>query len=465
MTKFRIGIFAAVALLLLGLPPAFGLLTEHQLHRYADADERVHIAIDEYERGWFSSRGRLSVLPPAVDQASVMFAQYAEPIELEVEVNHGPLSLKDGIFVGLSEMFVRPVDAGPTTGSGDFDMVLHSTFGGNINFLARLPSFHHSAEHGVISFSGGRIDGTIAGQRLDARTEFDSLQLESERGSLSLLNVRATLERETDAPLGSSAAVTGDTPTQYIVPGSIAAEIGRFAFELKPAGAAVDASGLRFESGANLDDRSALVTGAMKVSLQRARIGDETTITDAQLETRVGNVDAAALDAWYHLAAASGGASPPPVEFEPVVLRLLAGGPSFAIETLRFALDGDPFEAALRLDIDAAALPQSGIADLSDIALWGRLVSGRGEISAAKSLVERLSVSAMKAQLRRQQAEGQEMPGDSLDALAHAQVGLGLAMLDAQGLIKDTGALYRTVVTLENGRLTVNEQTVQLPVY
>ena len=187
MTKFRIAIVAALALLLLGLPPLFGLLAENQLRHYATADGQMDVAIDEYERGWFSSRGRLSVSPSSADQGDALWAQIVEPIQLAVQVNHGPLSFKHGIFLGLSEMHIRRVDAGAATGGVDFEIELHSTFGGDVNFLAQFLPFQQSGELGVLSFSGGRVDGTITRQRIDARTEFDSLQVDWQRGYVDSL--------------------------------------------------------------------------------------------------------------------------------------------------------------------------------------------------------------------------------------------------------------------------------------
>ena len=58
MKKFRIILIAAVVLLV-ALPPVFGMLTESQVRAQAESLRergRLLVAVEQYDRGWFTSR-------------------------------------------------------------------------------------------------------------------------------------------------------------------------------------------------------------------------------------------------------------------------------------------------------------------------------------------------------------------------------------------------------------------------
>src|SRR5689334_19844551 len=64
MKKVAIYAIAAVALLLLALPPVLGMLTESQVKaRIAALDSSgvLRASLRTYERGWFRSRARMSL--------------------------------------------------------------------------------------------------------------------------------------------------------------------------------------------------------------------------------------------------------------------------------------------------------------------------------------------------------------------------------------------------------------------
>src|SRR5690606_35072421 len=207
-------------------------------------------------------------------------------------------------------------------------------------------------------------------------------------------------------------------------------EINRVSFEQAAASPAIDASGVVFESRSNLDASRERLSAQASLAVERARAGSESTITDARYEMSLRNIDAEAFEAYYDLVARTRSAEPSVDEMEPIVQRVLAGAPSFAVDTLRFSFDGQPFEASVHVAVDSSALP-AGRAALHDPAFWTAILRGRAELTAAKPLVERIAAAAIRAQLGARQEDGAAMPGASLDALAQAQVGLALGMLSA----------------------------------
>src|SRR5690606_2175814 len=156
--------------------------------------------------------------------------------------------------------------------------------------------------------------------------------------------------------------------------------------------------------------------------------------------------------------------TPVAYEVEPAVLRLLAEGPAASIDALRFNIDGEAFEASARAAADPAALPP-GAADIRDAALWTAVLDGRAEITIAKPLAERIAIAIARSQIGGRIMAGESMPGQSIEALARVQAGLAIGMLSAQGLLEDAGDLYRVVLQLEDGSLTINGQPLPLGLF
>ena len=452
MTKIRVAVVAVLLLSLLGLPPVFGKLTESKIGEYAESlrERQLDVTIDEYERGWFSSRAKITMAPSQSAVGATPFVEILGPVTLAVDIHHGPVSVKDGFFVGMSELRARPVEHGESR--LDFAVDAQMTFGGTAHFVAEIMPFRHEDADGTVAFSGGRANGTIAGRHIDAHGTIESLQAASPAGTLSMIGVRASSDYE--------------QISRGVTPGTMSVEIDRVSFETDD-GPAFDAAGIGFESRASVDAARERLSGQASFTVERVRAADDSTITDARYEMSLQNVEVAAVEAYYDLiwrTRADAPAAPSGEEVKPIVQRLLAGGPSFAVDTLRFSLDGQPFEASLQVDVDSSALPPGGAPSLDDPSLWRGLISGRAEVTAAKPLVERMAAAAIKAQLRAQQDDS-SMPAASLDALADAQVGLALGMLSAQGMIEDTGSLYRTTVTFADGQLTINGQPLPFPMF
>ena len=455
MNKFRITLIV-VALVLLGLPPVFGMLTESQVRARVEslnANEQLDVRIESYDRGWFTSRSLLTVAPPQPPEPSpgeALAALFAQPMAVAVDFNHGPVSVQDGFFLGVSELLARPAEEQPGAAPGDapipFEFEAQSTFGGDLHFLARLLPFDRELGTDAVTFSGGSVGGTVTGRRITARAQADTLQYRTGAATVSVQ--------------GIAAAADNELLTRYLMPGTVELTVQRMSVELgfgAASSAVFDASGFDFGSSVALDSDAGLLDGAVHFAFDRTRLGEDTTITDAVFDAAVQGLDVAALESWYEAEAAAGpGQAPRPEAIETAIVRLLEHEPSASVDPLRFSLNGDEFDAEVFLEANPAGWPQSGPVDLADGRLWAMLVNGSAELSAAKPLAERLAVQIVKSQLTTRLMEGESIPFEALDTMAEAQAGLVLAMLSAQGLLEDTGSLYRAEVLLENGEMTVN---------
>src|SRR5690606_36543158 len=140
-------VLLVVVLLVLWLPPAFGMLTESAVRERAESrrDEgRLLVPIESFDRGWFSGRALLTVEPnPAGDRARQALIGFVEPMQVVVDFSHGPLSVRDGLFFGFSKLHARPVadDDGTLAAPFDFDFRAQSTFGGSVNFAGEYMPF------------------------------------------------------------------------------------------------------------------------------------------------------------------------------------------------------------------------------------------------------------------------------------------------------------------------------------
>ncbi|HVP69940.1 MAG TPA: DUF945 family protein, partial [Gemmatimonadaceae bacterium] len=121
MKKVAIFVVAAVALLLLALPPVLGMLTESQVRARItalDASGVLKASLRTYERGWFRSRARMSfaLAPQTIAKLDELGAALGLPplsadldrrAPIALEIAHGPLAVLDGVYFGWSKMVAR----------------------------------------------------------------------------------------------------------------------------------------------------------------------------------------------------------------------------------------------------------------------------------------------------------------------------------------------------------------------
>lgn len=445
-------VLLALVVLLLGLPPVFGMLTESAVRNQAESlrnEGRLLVTVEEYDRGWFSSRALLSIEPdPAGDPDRQALLGFVEPMGVVVDFEHGPLSVQSGLFFGFSELHARPaLSADGTTIDAPFDFEFHaqSNFGGSLNFVGEIMPFDSAGPDVALSFSGGRFQGTVAGAHTQVQLDADALQLTQGSVTYSLLGLKGAMDTE--------------RVSRYVMPGVMTLAVDRLAMDLEPSGqnSVFDVRALAVEYSTALDEARARLSGGLRVELERLRLGSDNEVTNARLETAAERIDVAALEAYLSAAerAAESGASFVD-EVEPAVLRLLAEGPAMTIDTLRLDMNGEPLEANAQAAVDPDALPPSGAADVGDPSLWMRALDGYAEVVVAKTLAEQIAVSIAKSQIGGRVMDGESMPGESVDALARAQAGLAIAVLAAQGVLEDAGDVYRTELRLEDGAVAVN---------
>ncbi len=163
MKKVAIFAVAAVALVLLALPPVLGMLTESQVRaRIAalDASGVLKASVRSYERGWFRSRARISLAlaPQTIARLDELGAALGLPplsadldrrVPIALEIAHGPLALLDGVVLRLVEdrrsarFASRATWPRSSEGLGVpylFEFRGRTSFTGGVSFDASLPT-------------------------------------------------------------------------------------------------------------------------------------------------------------------------------------------------------------------------------------------------------------------------------------------------------------------------------------
>lgn len=447
MKKLRIMLIVALGLIL-GLPPVFGMLTESAVRARAEAlrtEGPLQITVDEYERGWFTSRALLSVAPgPEAGPAGAPLLAAVEPMRVVLDLTHGPASVQDGLFLGFTDVLARP-EPGAAGSALDFELRGQTTFGGNLNFVGEIRPIDMATDGGEVRFSGARVRGTLAGRHIEAWLDLDTVQYARAALTVSVLGVQARVDNE--------------RVSQYVVPGIMSLGVERLSVDLGSGADSTifDLRALEIDTSTALDDARHHLSGALHLAVDRVVVGRDTEVTGVLLEAAAEQLEVNAFEAYMSaVARAADNDAAVGAETEPAALRLLAGGPTVSIAALRFAVNGEPVDGNARATVDGAALPPAGAADLRDIGLWMAVLDGQAEIAAAKSLAEQAAAAMARSQLRGRLMAGEPIAPESIDAMARAQAGIAIALLAAQGLLEDAGALYRVSAQLEDGRLTVN---------
>jgi uncharacterized protein YdgA (DUF945 family) len=498
---------AVLLLALLGLPPLFGRLAETAVEaRVAaiDPSDPLGIEIESYERGWFSSRARLLVTPRTLTLSTVPAGNVesgARPLGLssagrmpvDLRLDHGPVSLHDGFFLGFSRVSARGpapasaasardstasarAESGRDSGAAEaarFVFDARTDLDGDVHFTATVPSLEGADGDGTLSLAGAELSGSLRGDRLTSQGRAARLELAGPRGVLSLEGIALRTDGELLPAIGLPAVIefgidraTADAVRAADASAAAAADDGG-AGQAGPErvdARRVDAEHVTLRTTLSSDDVSRLLNGVLELETDEISAGTEWTITGLKMKAAADRVDAAAIQAYGAAAAkldepsADGAAQSADraarAALERSVKQLLAAKPTFSIEPLAFDANGQPFEGELDAAARAGASSGAGV-DMADSRFWYQVIDGSVKLKAAKSLVE----SAGAAVIRRRAAEaaesGKRVPFGNADT-AGVQASLMLAVLATQGFIEDTGDAYATTLQIENGDVSVN---------
>lgn len=457
----------ALAVCLLGLPPVLGSIGRSQVEaRIAtiNANELMAIDVLSYERGLYSSRAVLEIGMNPVYVARLEAASGGDGVgpglslltdnELTVivDIAHGPVAIADGVHFGLTRLhaYPDPEAAGNQAlqqqlGMGSlFDFRGRVGYGGTLHFDLDVSAVDYADELSVFAMAPLAVTGSFDGRRIVTDSSLDSLYYGLGPIAMTLSDLRGEGDNEfltTNVALGTFDI---DIANATVVN------------ELDATTPLFEAQDVTFKSDVDVDANGELLDGSLEYTVASARTSNDMSVADGRLRLSLSNLDAAAIQDYVDVTnryAAMPSADPEAMldEMLPILQRMLAAGPSLSIDPISFVLDGEPFVTTVRVDSDAAALPQAGSFDLEDPSLWLDVLTLDAQAAVSKPLAETLAVRFVSMQLG-----GQGMPPAQAEQMARAQAGFMIVTLVSQGMLVDDGDNYTAALRFTNGALTLN---------
>jgi len=464
MNKIAYAAAGAAALLVAGLPPVLGLVTEAQVRARVAALSQSGIWTGEvrsFERGWFRGRAKIELTlsrgyarrlsaTSAARGAPDIGSLLGRRTPLDVAFAYGPIVLSDGVHFGLSRMVARPdPESGAIAGLQRSLAVPHlfelrgsTGFLGKLTFDADVPPIDVAMGSMRVQFSGALVDGSLFRNHLVANGRIDRFEFSSPTGVFTVGNVVGRVDNEIRSP--------------YVLPGKAGLVIERISIvdAARSTSPVFDAKTLRADSQIRHDERSNLLEIESTYTLASAFV-DGGQIDDATLSLAFRKIDAGALAAYAEAMRAlpSGAVARDALRaLRPLLERALAAGPSIALDPVSFRYDGEPFAGRVEIMTNTAALPRPGGVDFEDPAVLLELFDSAADVELSKKLARELTTLA----IRTRYGGDPTVPPGQLELLAQAQSGQFLFALVGQGLLTSAGDDYRAELRVTQGAVTVN---------
>ena len=467
MKKAVLGIVAILVIGALALPPVLGIMTESRFRESLtsmDGHALVALDIESYDRGWFSSLARISIGvdpdyartmmgvddPNSANGLAAAFVADAK-ITFIVDIDHGPLVLRNGLYVGLSRFVARPdpesevVRELQTRLAMPYLVEVRGRLGlfGRFEFDGDVPPIDYADEDGAVLFSGLLVDGSYRGRNLLANGRIDELSFDSVDAAGQIRGV----------------SFAGDTEwiSRYLWIGDAEFGIDNIILTNPIIGEEMlNVDGLHISADADVDDAGELMRASLSYKADSVEAEPEIVVTNAELTIGIENFAVAALNA-YNEALATLDPNDPFAALgfvRELGAQLLERDPSIEIAPLRFEYLGEPFNANIELRT-APGAGQGGI-DLANPMLLAGLFEVSADAVVSKTLAQEIATMVVEGQLSAALADQELPPGESIAQMAAQQAEVMLATFAAQGLILETGDTYTTNIEYAGGEITIN---------
>jgi hypothetical protein len=484
MNRLTVVIASVVLAALVGIPPVIGSFTEQRIMAQAErletmTDSAYSVEILEYEGGWFGSTAKLRASlgadyvqqitaavanqsdDPATALTAMMLQSFlSQSMPLVAEIGHGPVMFSDGLRVGVLSSVLR-LDP-ETEGLAEILETLNIPYlfevrtllgvTGSADFIGEIPAIDVEDDPAQISFSGFMIEGSY---------DFANRHIESEGGIEFLRATAPGLGSASVEDILLAADVTGLSPILWL--GDLVTEVGLIRIDSVGPDGPLDIeltnAGVNFTTATDTSGELVSIEGSYYIGSLLGINGLD--LADARIDLTLSDFSREALEAYYEysrLVAVSPESAPPLFPGVQDLLYLtLSTAPTIEIGPVALLWNGQPFEANIRLDVDASGLPERDAFNMFSRQVLFAAISIDGHLDMSEEIARTIAAETVKYQLRSGAARaGNELPESDLEALAQSQA-LGMLLgLVAQGLIEESEAGYRSELSFVNGELTVN---------
>src|SRR5690606_36053353 len=159
---------------------------------------------------------------------------------------------------------------------------------------------------------------TVAGDSTQVTVDANAVQYRTGPTTFSVLGIHGSVDNE--------------LLSRVVMPGVMSLRVDRMSMDVAGESTVFDLRALDVQSSTALDESREHLSGTLRLEVERLRVGSETEITGARLETAAERLDVAALEAYADATARAAEIGSPLVdEITPALLRLLDGEPTISI--------------------------------------------------------------------------------------------------------------------------------------
>ena len=441
----------------------------NELIASVDANPMIEVRWSEYHHGWFSSGGvldvRLTVPVTEVEPPPVAAAGTAAPIvktemttvdfQYRLDLAHGPVILDSGVTLALASWTgeIMHNDALDATLSWDRSSPLYwqsgrITLGGNLQVQETVSPFSLSGDQVSATFSGYQGSGKETNGTLAYSGEAASLVVNGPEDSVKFEGFR--FEMEMDADLAK------------VMQGSLYNMDGLLSVDQVLSGEGSGIRNLQVEINAKLNEDESLADIHAGYRVQEV-FGGEISLSDLGFDVVLTNYSAAFNRRYNELVQQTlfqNNLSPETIQavWKESLPLLLQSNPTMRLENLRFTLPEGSFNSEVSLSLNGMDLQGQS---LDSPEFWLQNLVLNASASADKPLAERLA-----RQFVRNQAANNpdlQLSEAELERASAQQASMMLAMLGAQGMLREEGEQFRLDFRMTNGQANLNGQPIPLP--
>jgi len=491
MRKALMTALVALGLCAAGLPPVFGFVAEQRAREAVkDLDPNLpfSVAIEEYERGLYSSTAVLSTRlndwyldtlfaeAAAAEEAAAggepdpelaefmelqreVLAQLESELQFDIEVFHGPVGFGGAPFIGLTQSVVR-LDAGNGKLRELQDKLqlpylleIHADAGltGATEITGDVPAFNFAGDLGNLNYSGMQISGSYVptSRQFTLEQRSESLEFATEEGS--------AVFRELS--LSSDGALI-DT---WISTGNAAISISEMVFAA-PDEIPVTVADAAVATQVGLDSTESALDIRLSYRIGAVSGLGGSALRDAELNIGVSGVPVSFFEQYMNMIRASGDDIATP-EFQEEMTELgydmLRASPSFTLEPLRFTLDDESVAVNVRMDVDGTRVPAREQLE-ADPATAIAMLAITGDLSVSEQLAQVYAETMLRQQLLEGLTPDSDVTAAQIDAAARQQSAAMLSGALQQGIVTRENGVLDSRFEFRDGVLTVNDTPVPL---
>lgn len=481
MKKLVIGLLIVTGILAVA-PFFIGMQAQSRIETGLDtlseaSGSLYEIKLKDYDRGWFESRGVVSIAfspdylaaNPALSMQDAdgnsLASTLGEGFSAEMTVAHGPILWGRDLGFGIARLEHMVTDGGIAEVREVMQTVnipyfvrthVFLNFDGSGALGMDAPSFEYATEENgkpmELMFAGAQMTGSIA--IADMHVIADGV-MNGVSGKLDTVEYAIT-------PMKFSVDMKYPEEDPYGL-GYAKISMDRFLMVNSADNSSVDMAGVSLNTSSEKGDDE-MVNFAATYRIDRIAMA-EADLTNMALGASIGNVRSSTIKDLQETFSTFQTASADPASMDPAATmaaivdpayNLIADGATLAFDPISFTMNDQPLNVTIRMQAKPENLPDRAAFDFSNPLMFLGLFKVHTTLSAHRELVIELAMPQLKEQMRAGVPEGADVSEEQLEAMVRAQAPMMIGALVGQGYIREEGNLYTVEATFDNGELTVN---------